>query len=119
MVTTLPFVAAVVAVKLFLEFVVQFPGVFEFGEVGIVLTAGVFLTGFMLAGTMADYKESEKLPGELACTLETIEEILVQGTVLKPTIAAASMRQATLDTATQLRSWLFRAVSHEGAYAAL
>jgi hypothetical protein len=39
------------------------------------LVAGnVFLIGFLLAGTLADYKESEKLPGELAGRVETIAD---------------------------------------------
>lgn len=43
------------------------------------LVAGtIFLLGFLLAGTLADYKESEKLPGELAASLETIcDECLI------------------------------------------
>jgi hypothetical protein len=48
------------------------------------LVAGtVFLIGFLLAGTLSDYKESEKLPGELAARGETIAdecEILYRGT---------------------------------------
>ncbi len=32
----------------------------------------MFLIGFILAGTMADYKESEKLPSEIAASLENI-----------------------------------------------
>jgi hypothetical protein len=39
-----------------------------------LLTGSVFLIGFMLAGTLADYKESEKLPGELAGRVETIAD---------------------------------------------
>jgi hypothetical protein len=37
-----------------------------------LVAASVFLIGFLLAGTLADYKESEKLPGELAGRMETI-----------------------------------------------
>lgn len=37
------------------------------------LVAGnIFLLGFLLAGTLADYKESEKLPVELAASLDSI-----------------------------------------------
>jgi hypothetical protein len=39
-----------------------------------LVTGNVFLIGFMLAGTLADYKESEKLPGELAGRVETIAD---------------------------------------------
>jgi hypothetical protein len=37
-----------------------------------LVAANVFLIGFLLAGTLADYKESEKLPGELGGRAESI-----------------------------------------------
>ena len=37
-----------------------------------IIAANVFLLGFLLAGILADYKESERLPGELAAGTETI-----------------------------------------------
>ena len=77
MLTTLPLVIAVTGLKAFLDFGLNFTGVVEFSDVGVVLTGAVFLTGFLLAGTMADYKESEKLPGDLSTTLETIEELFI------------------------------------------
>ncbi|HYH62935.1 MAG TPA: hypothetical protein VD766_13790 [Solirubrobacterales bacterium] len=39
-----------------------------------LLAATIFLLGFLLAGVLADYKESEKLPGELTASLETIAD---------------------------------------------
>ncbi len=39
-----------------------------------IVAANVFLMGFLLSGVIADYKESERLPGELAASLETIAE---------------------------------------------
>jgi hypothetical protein len=39
-----------------------------------LVAANVFLLGFLLAGTLADYKESEKLPGDLAASIETIAD---------------------------------------------
>lgn len=74
LITTLPVVFVVIALKLFLEKGLHFNGLIDFADVSMVLTGGVFLIGFMLAGTMADYKESEKLPGELATSLEALEE---------------------------------------------
>jgi hypothetical protein len=41
---------------------------------GSVVAANVFLLGFLLAGTLSDYKESERLPGELASSIETIAD---------------------------------------------
>lgn len=39
-----------------------------------LIAANVFLLGFLLTGTLSDYKESEKLPGELASSIETIND---------------------------------------------
>jgi hypothetical protein len=39
------------------------------------LVAGnIFLIGFLLSGTLTDYKESERIPGELAARAETIAD---------------------------------------------
>jgi len=43
-----------------------------------IVTANIFLLGFLIAGVLSDYKESEKLPGELASSIETIiDECLI------------------------------------------
>jgi len=76
--TTLPYVLGILVVKFFLSYLLNFTGIMEFSEVALVLTGGIFLIGFMLAGTMADYKESEKIPAELACALETAEDTIEQ-----------------------------------------
>jgi hypothetical protein len=59
----------------------------------------------MLAGTMADYKESEKLPGELASTLENLEETLVAGARSKG-LDVTEMRQAVLALIETVKRWL-------------
>lgn len=41
---------------------------------GSMVAANVFVLGFLLAGTLSDYKESERLPGELASSIETIAD---------------------------------------------
>jgi len=39
-----------------------------------LVAANVFLLGFLLAGTLTDYKESEKLPGDVAASIEAIAD---------------------------------------------
>jgi hypothetical protein len=39
-----------------------------------IVSANVFLLGFLVAGTLTDYKESEKLPGDLAASIDTIAD---------------------------------------------
>ncbi|HAK62885.1 MAG TPA: hypothetical protein DCO82_06545 [Alphaproteobacteria bacterium] len=70
---TLPFVALIMAVK----YMVHLFG-YEFIELNALFTsfiaANVFLLGFLMAGVLTDFKESEKLPGELAVSLESIAD---------------------------------------------
>jgi predicted membrane chloride channel (bestrophin family) len=39
-----------------------------------IVAANVFLMGFLLNGVLSDFKESERLPGELAASLETLAQ---------------------------------------------
>ncbi len=119
MLTTLPFVAVAIGVKLFLRQVLRFEGVIDFSDVGLVLTAGVFLIGFMLAGVMADYKESEKIPADLACTLETIEETFAQAKVAKPEINLGASNAALSYLATGIRDWFYKRITQEELFARL
>jgi hypothetical protein len=105
MISTLPFVVAMTAAKLGLDLGFSFQGVVEFSDVGIVLTGGVFLTGFMLAGTMADYKEAEKIPGELATTLETIEELFVLAATGRPLLKLPELRRHVLALTDDIKAW--------------
>ena len=111
MLTTLPFVLAALAIKVALRFGFGFEGLVEFSDVGVVLTGAVFLIGFMLGGTMADYKESEKLPGELACALEALEEQFLHASVALSAQGSEALRSAdiharVLELTSTLRAWL-------------
>lgn len=119
MLTTLPFVVAVTGLKLVLDFWVQFAGVVEFADVGVVLTGAVFLTGFLLAGTMADYKESEKLPGEVATGLETLEELFIFAGASKPAIGVKELQKEVLKLADAIKEWLVKKQSTPQVFAAL
>jgi hypothetical protein len=119
MLSTLPIVLLLLAVKLFLERVLGFPGLIDFSDVGIILTSGVFLIGFLLAGTMADYKEAEKLPAELSCTLETIEEIFVLAATDRPGLDLKALRREVLTLTDAIRDWLMRSNDTNAVYAAM
>jgi hypothetical protein len=95
MLSTLPYVAAMLGAKMALHYA-GFDGIVKFSDVGLVLTGGIFLIGFMLAGTMADFKEAERLPAEIAASLETLEETFHQATLTRPTLDSRSLRAAVL-----------------------
>src|SRR5512136_2747209 len=67
------FVAVVVGAKLLVHFrgweALSINPLFS----GIV-AANVFLMGFLLSGVLGDYKESERLPGELTTSIDSIVE---------------------------------------------
>lgn len=68
-----PFVAGIVLIKLIIhqlgwEFL-TLNSLF-----GAIISANVFLVGFLISGVLVDYKESEKIPGELACSLEVMAD---------------------------------------------
>ncbi len=118
MLSTLPYVVVVLAIKVGAERILGFEGVLEFSDIALVLTGGVFLIGFMLSGTLTDFKEAEKIPAELACTLETIEDVFVQAAVGKQ-LDLSAQRKSVLDCGEAVWNWLHRKVKQEEVYAAL
>jgi hypothetical protein len=49
-----------------------------------IIAANVFLMGFLLSGVLSDYKESERLPGELSACLENMATEVVGIGITKP-----------------------------------
>jgi len=70
---TVPFVVFIV----FLKFLAHYFG-YEFLSLNslftAIISANIFLIGFLISGTLVDYKESEKLPGDLSASLETMAD---------------------------------------------
>lgn len=72
-----------------------------------LVAATVFLLGFLLAGVLADYKESERLPGELAVSLEAIaDECLILYEAKRATAARECLGHLR-QLAGSLRRWFF------------
>ncbi len=118
MLTTLPVVAVVVLLKFLLDRVFGLPGWVDFSDVSAVLTAGAFLVGFMLAGTMADYKESEKLPSEIVTTLETIDD-LIKISGWKKDIDVLAARRALLALGQCIADWFAKRAPLEAVHQAM
>ncbi len=69
--------------KLVLDEWFGFKGFLEFNsDLNVIFTALVFIMGFILAGTITDFKEAERLPGEIACQLEIMEDWFVEAAVI-------------------------------------
>ncbi|MFT3754923.1 MAG: hypothetical protein QM769_03075 [Pseudoxanthomonas sp.] len=115
MITSIPYVVVVLLIKLMLD-QLGHPGILDFSDLGIVYTGGVFLLGFNLAGTMADYKESERIPGELACIFETMEDSLKQAARQKPELDLDHCRRLHAATLSSIIAWLLRKESQQALY---
>lgn len=76
-------VAVIVSMKLLVHFlgweVLSINPLFS----GIV-AANVFLMGFLLSGVLSDFKESERLPGELSVSLENLAQEVRAISMVKP-----------------------------------
>jgi hypothetical protein len=70
---TIPFVIVIILLK----FATHYFG-YEFLALNSLFTAlisaNIFLIGFLISGTLVDYKESEKFPGDLSASLETMAD---------------------------------------------
>ncbi|MEI7741759.1 MAG: hypothetical protein WCJ29_04600 [bacterium] len=70
---TLPFVAAILLLKFGAHYfgyeILSLNSLF-----GAIISANVFLIGFLISGVLVDYKESEKLPGDLSASLEAMTD---------------------------------------------
>jgi predicted membrane chloride channel (bestrophin family) len=68
--------------------------------------AEVFILGFLLNGTASDFKEAEKLPGEVASSLETIaDECMITHEEFKLPEARTALRQL-IEISRSVRQWL-------------
>src|SRR6185295_7685749 len=70
------------------------------------------------AGTMADYKESERLPSELATTLETIDD-LIAVSACKAGFDAAAARRDLASIGERVLQWLGTSVPLDRVHTAI
>ena len=72
------------------------------------IAAEVFILGFLLAGVAGDFKEAERLPGEVASSLETMaDECLITHADLKLPEARSCLHQL-IEISTSVRMWLMQ-----------
>jgi hypothetical protein len=119
MVTTLPFVVLVVALALVRDFILHVEGLIEFSEVSPIISVVSLIIGFMLAGVLADFKESEKIPGEIATTLETIGDTVEIVLDALHEADPNEVRKKYNSLVSTVDDWLLDRVDVEKCYAAL
>ena len=116
MLTTLPIALLVLLLKFVIVHVLDYEGLVKFSEIGLVITGGIFLIGFMLAGTISDYKESEKIPAELACAIETIEDTLLLGHSFKGGYDLTEARKQLNEVTESIINWFKHGGSEEEVF---
>lgn len=116
MLTTLPITLLILLLKFIITNGLEYEGLVKFSEIGIVITGGVFLIGFMLAGTIADYKESEKIPAELACAIETLEDTILLGHSFKGGFELSEARKQLNEVSESIINWFKNGGSEEEVF---
>lgn len=116
MLTTLPFVAVILLCTFTRAQILHIPTLLEFSDTSPIITATALVIGFMMAGIMADYKEGEKLPAELACALQAIDDCIHADVSLLSDADFATLKQLNAQLYTSVMSWLFNRESAENSY---
>lgn len=119
LVTTLPFVLLVVALAVVRDNVLHLKGVIEFSEISPLLAVVSLIVGFMLAGVLADYKESEKLPTEIATALETIGDTVEIAIALNKDTDVSDFMPRFRTLVSAVDNWFMRRTGVAKCYAAL
>lgn len=117
MVAALPVTLGVALLKIFIVSGLHYEGLVHFSEIGLVITGGIFLIGFMLAGTLADYKESEKIPAEMAGTLESIEDTIVLAHMYKDDFDLGAQKRQLNDVTASILRYFAHQESEDAVYA--
>ena len=104
-------VSALVAMVVGAKFLIHFLG-WEIISInplfsGIV-AANVFLMGFLLSGTLSDFKESERLPGELSACLENLAQEVSGIRMAKPEANVGSCLTLLSQLSKDILSWFHK-----------
>ena len=75
-----------------------------------IIGGNIFLLGFLLSGVLSDFKESEKLPGEIASSMYTIADELEMAYQQHKSTVARENIAALYKTSTKIREWLYNEI---------
>ncbi len=76
--------------------------------IATIITADVFILGFLLSGVMSDYKESERLPGDLATSIGVIADECLLLWRHKSAAPARACLEHVAELTGSLRRWFNR-----------
>jgi predicted membrane chloride channel (bestrophin family) len=111
----IPFVIAVLALKLFFHYkgweMMTMNALFT-----SIIGGTIFLLGFLISGVLSDYKESEKIPGELACSIEILYDETSAVYKSKKSNESKDFLKFQLDFIASLKSWFYRKESIDNIF---
>lgn len=116
MLTTLPFVIVIVLASYLRADILHISPLLEFSDTAPIITATALVIGFMLAGIMADYKEGEKLPADLACALQAIDDCIHADDPHLNDADFSTLKELNGQLYSAVMSWLFNRESAENCY---
>lgn len=73
-----------------------------------IVAANVFLMGFLLSGVLSDYKESERLPGELVASIESIAEEALMIYKSKNASVAKECLASLCQLTVSIKNWFYK-----------
>jgi hypothetical protein len=78
-----------------------------------IIAANVFLMGFLLSGVLSDYKESERLPGELSACLENMAQEVSGIGVGKPEAKVGPCLTRLSQLSQDIVNWFYKKIGTE------
>jgi hypothetical protein len=75
-----------------------------------LIAATVFLIGFLISGVLSDYKESEKIPGEIASCLDTLSDDALSIHYKKKDARSTQLLEHILQTQKLIIEWLYQRI---------
>ena len=75
-----------------------------------LIAATVFLIGFLISGVLSDYKESEKIPGEIASCLDTLSDDALSIHYKKKDERSSQLLEHILQTQKLIIDWLYQRI---------
>lgn len=119
MLTTLPFTVVLLLLTFVRTQTLEMLPLFEFSDTAPIITVTALVIGFMLSGVMADHKEGEKLPADIACGLQGIEDCIQADAVHLSETDLITLKQHYAVLCQSVVNWLFNRENAENSYEAL
>lgn len=119
MFSTLPFAVVLLLLTFVRTQTLEIPPLFEFSDTAPIITVTALVIGFMLSGVMADHKEGEKLPADIACGLQGIEDCIQADAVHLSETDLATLKRHYVMLCQSVVNWLLNRENAENSYLAL